>query len=159
MLFFKKKKTQNNQQKDGKFAPPVKRMINILHLVWKYLKLEGKGTFYLENDSEKRVLKCVLLVILYFCLKCRTQRSRIRSLPTASTTLQCWMCLAFGLWKVWNGEVGLSSMGLQRELMNLPCRVHPAWLCITWVIFRSSFAMAQLVFLPSGCGNIFRRES
>lgn len=30
----------------------------------KYLKLEGTGTFYLENDLEKRVLRCVLLVIL-----------------------------------------------------------------------------------------------
>ena len=29
-----------------------------------YIFLEGKGTFYLENDLEKRVLRCVLLVIL-----------------------------------------------------------------------------------------------
>lgn len=97
----------------------------------KYLKLESTGTFYLENDLEKRVLRCVLLVILYFCLKCRTQRSRIVFILPANTTLQCWMCLAFGTGKFWFGEVGLSQAA--KEVSGWICFAvcHPAWLCIT----------------------------
>lgn len=95
----------------------------------KYLKLEGTGTFYLENDFEKHVLKCVLLVILYFCLKCRTQRSRIVFVLAANTTLQSWMCLAFGTGKFWFEEAGLSRQ-LKRYLDG-SAECHPTWLCIT----------------------------
>lgn len=57
------------------------------------------------------------------------EQNRVRL--TASTTLQCWMCLAFGTGKFWFGEAGLSRAA--KEVSGWICfaKCHPAWLCIT----------------------------